>query len=146
MASTTSSKPDAYLTTSTTTSEGSPLPFDSGKLWASTRPQNEKKPGETKLFFNVAGDDAAFGVIASTGTAYEKKGDGERKEALRIAVANGVEKLKVRLCTTMKSSARLVYRRKSVVFRKPVQRTSRLMFLAGMLTLNPSVSSMPCCT
>ncbi|KAG8996867.1 hypothetical protein FRB94_007997 [Tulasnella sp. JGI-2019a] len=90
----TASKPDAYLTTSTTTSEGSPLPFDASKLWSASRPKNEKKPGETKLFYDVAGDGAALGAVASTGTGFENKGDSEKKEALRIAVANGVKKLK----------------------------------------------------
>lgn len=85
---------DAYLTTSIASSSQH-VPFDSSKLWSSARPKNEKKPGETKIFYDVDSN-GALGAVVSTGKVAEKKGstEGEKREAIRAAVAEGIKKLR----------------------------------------------------
>ncbi|KAG8939548.1 hypothetical protein FRC04_006234 [Tulasnella sp. 424] len=85
---------DAYLTTSTASSSQH-VPFEPSKLWSSARPKNEKKPGETKIFYDVDSK-GALGAVVSTGKVAEKKGatEGEKREAIRAAVAEGIKKLK----------------------------------------------------
>lgn len=85
---------DAYLTTSTASSSQQ-VPFDSSKLWSSARPKNEKKPGETKIFYDVDSN-RALGGIVSMGKVAEKKGatEGEKREAIRAAIAEGIKKLR----------------------------------------------------
>ncbi|KAG8970499.1 hypothetical protein FRC05_000607 [Tulasnella sp. 425] len=85
---------DAYLTTSTASSSQH-VPFEPSKLWSSARPKEEKKPGETKIFYDVDSKGALGGVV-STGKVAEKKGatEGEKREAIRAAVAEGIKKLK----------------------------------------------------
>lgn len=85
---------DAYLTTSTS-STAQHLPFDAPKLWSSSRPKNEKKAGETRVFYDVD-QKGAIGAVVSAGKIHEKKGasEGEKKEALRVAVAEGIKKLR----------------------------------------------------
>lgn len=93
MASTSTKPIDAYLTTATS-AQSEHLPFDPAKLWSSSRPKPEGKKPETKLFYDVD-QKGALGAVVSTGTgAHEGKTVGEKKEALRAAVALGVKKLK----------------------------------------------------
>ena len=88
------SKVAGYLTTSRSTKSAN-LPFDAPKLWSGARPKNEKKPGETRVFYDVDGQ-GAVGVVASTGKVAEKKSatEGEKREAVRVAVAEGIKKLR----------------------------------------------------
>jgi len=85
---------DAFLTTSTKT-DAPELPFKSQALWNSSRPKNESKPGESKIFYDVDGN-GALAAVVSLGSAAEKPNAplALKNEAVRKAVAVGVKKLK----------------------------------------------------
>lgn len=63
------------------------------KLWATARPKN--KTGEAKLFYNqVQGNPEALTSVVSLGEGFENKSENSKREAVRIAVANGIKQLR----------------------------------------------------
>lgn len=63
------------------------------KLWATARPKN--KTGEAKLFYNqVQGNPEALTSVVSLGEGFENKAENSKREAVRIAVANGIKQLR----------------------------------------------------
>jgi hypothetical protein len=85
----TTKAPDAYLLFPSSKHPN----INPEKLWATARPKN--KTGEAKLFYNqVQGNPDALTALVSLGEGFEKKPENSKREAVRVAVANGIKQLR----------------------------------------------------